>query len=122
MYASDSCNYCKQMKERLSKEGIDFKVRLTEDFKEDWNQVSNLTGMSILPTILYKDNFFIPGRNFSNPDHLIQIINNFEPSRFSNEKIILERINTLNYNISMAFNNLQNNLKNKENNEHKSAS
>ena len=111
MYASDSCNYCKAVKEKLKDEDIDFKVKLTKDFEDDWNQVVNTTGIGLLPTIFYKDNFFLPGRNFTNPDHLVQIIKNYKKIKFSDSKIILERIHTLNYNISMAFNKMDNILK-----------
>ena len=104
IYASDSCGYCKQIKEYLDKEKIDYKVRLTEQFEEEWNQVINLTGIGLLPTICYKDNFFLPGRNFNNPKHLLMILKNFRKSKFDDLMILKEQFSTLNYNMSMAFN------------------
>ena len=115
MYASDSCNYCKTIKEKLQEEDIDFKVRLINEFEEDWNNVINTTGMASLPTLYYKDNFFLPGRNFANPEHLIQIIKSYKKVTFDDTKVLLERLYSLNYNISVAFGRLDNLLKQIEN-------
>ena len=55
MYASDTCNYCKTVKEKLTAENIDFEVRLTNEFEKEWNKVANTIGVATLPTILYKE-------------------------------------------------------------------
>ena len=60
--------------------------------------------MPTVPTLLYKNNYFVPGRDFGNSPNLIAILNSFEESNFSIEKQIFEKIKTLNYNMSMAFN------------------
>jgi len=126
IYASESCNYCKSVKEYLDKEKIDYKVRLIDEFKEEWNQIVSLTGVGLLPTIYYKDNFFLPGRNFSNPKHLAVLLKNFKKSKFDDLMIIKQHISTLNYNISSAFGKMDQLLRqietklNIENNEHES--
>ena len=128
MYASDGCSYCKEVKEKLNSNNIDFKVRLIDDFQNEWQQVVATTGMGMLPTLYFKDNFFLPGRNFSNTDHLIKIIKEFKKSKFSNEINTLEKIQTLSYNMGMAFNKMHgmlDEIKNQlkiEDNEHKSTS
>ena len=38
-------------------------------FEKEWNKVANTIGVATLPTILYKENYITPGRNFQNPDH-----------------------------------------------------
>jgi glutaredoxin len=103
MYASDSCNYCKSVKEYLDKEKIDYKVRLIDEWKEEWEQIIGLTGVGLLPTIFYKDNFFLPGRNFSNPERLVFLLKNYKKSKFDDLMVVKQHINTLNYNMSMAF-------------------
>ena len=78
-----------------------------------------------VPTIVYKDNYFVPGRDFQNAEHAVNIINNFERSEHETQKQLLESIKTLNYQINMAFGNLDGVLKQIENklnkkDEHKS--
>ena len=46
----------------------------------------------------------MPGRDFGNEDNLIKLIQNQKPSKFTKEERLLEKIKTLNFNISNAFN------------------
>ena len=87
IYTNEACPYCKQVKDRLDKEKIKYINKLTKDYKSEWEDISNLTGIPQVPTISYKNNFFVPGRDFGNEDHLVNIINNFNTSSFSTEKI-----------------------------------
>jgi len=103
IYSNEQCPYCKQVKDRLDKENIKYINKFTKDYKKEWDNISNLTGIPQVPTIYFKDNYFVPGRDFGNEDHLINIINNFNTSSFSTERISLERIKTLNYSMNMAF-------------------
>ena len=103
IYTSETCPYCKQIKEELNKENIEFNEKLTKNYTEEWNNVTSLTGMPTIPTIYFQDNYFIPGRDFGNPQHLINILNNFKKSKFSINKQVFEKIKSLNYNINMAF-------------------
>ena len=99
----NTCGYCKSIKEELEKNNIEFETRLTSECQEEWNKVINLTNSPTTPTIYYKENYFIPTRDFSNPQHLITILNNFKKSEFSESRQVLEQIKTLNSNINMAF-------------------
>ena len=103
IYTNETCPYCKQIKEELNKENIEFNEKLTKNYIEEWNNVTSLTGMPTIPTIYFQDNYFIPGRDFGNPQHLINILNNFKKSKFSINKQVFEKIKSLNYNINMAF-------------------
>ena len=103
IYTNETCPYCKQIKEELNKENIEFNEKLTKNYIEEWNNVTSLTGMPTIPTIYFQDNYFIPGRDFGNPQHLISILNNFKKSKFSINKQVFEKIKSLNYNINMAF-------------------
>ena len=103
IYTNENCPYCKQIKEKLKESNIKFTSKSTADNKEEWQDIINLTGMSAVPTIYYKDNYFIPARDFGNPEHLVGMLNNFEKSKFTIEEQTYERLKTLNYNISTAF-------------------
>ena len=128
IYTNESCLYCKQIKEELTKNNIEFENKLTSEFKDEWTDVVSLTSMPTVPTIYYKENYFIPGRDFNTASHLVNIIKEFKVCSFSNETQVLEKIKTLNYNISMAFKGLDQLLKqietklNIKENEYKSTS
>ena len=98
-----TCGYCKQVKEELEKNDIEFETRLTSDWQEEWDKIINLTNLPTTPTIYYKDSYFVPTRDFGNPQNLISILKNFKKSEFSESRQILERIKTLNSNINTAF-------------------
>tara|TARA_Y100001963_G_C6456683_1_gene298246 strand:- start:31 stop:420 length:390 start_codon:yes stop_codon:yes gene_type:complete len=124
IYAKETCPYCKEIKDKLKQNKIDFKVRFTNEFEEEWQQVILLTSMPILPTICYEDEFFIAGRDFNSPDHLVNILKTFKRPIFDRTNLIYERLKTLNYNISLAFTKLDSLLTKIEKNtdEHKSTS
>ena len=79
-----------------------------------------------MPTIKYDDEFFIPGRDFQNVQQLVNILEAFKNSSYTESRRILERIKTFNYNINIAFGKLDQLLKqieiNTKKNEHKSTS
>ena len=103
IYTNETCPYCKQIKEELTKKNIEFENKLTPDFVEEWQDVINLTGMPTVPTIKCNDEYFIPGRDFQNPQQLINILQNFKSSSFDDARKTLERIKTLNFHINTAF-------------------
>ena len=104
IYTNEACPYCKTIKEKFTEEKIEFENRFTKDFVNKWQEIGNITGIPNVPTIEYKNNYFVPGRDFGNPQGLINLLENFKESKTSKSKIILERMKTLNYNIIMAFN------------------
>ena len=99
----NTCGYCKLVKEELEKSNIKFETRLTSDWQEEWDKIINLTNAPTTPTICYKENYFIPSRDFSNPQQLITILNSFKKSEFSEARQVLEKVKTLNSNINIAF-------------------
>ena len=115
VYTNEQCPYCKQIKDELIKNNIKFENRFTSEFISEWQDVSRLTNIGTIPTIVYKNNYFISGRDFGNPSHLVTILNNFKESSFSIEQQVFERVKTLNYNINIAFNRIDNLLKKIEN-------
>ena len=104
IYTNETCPYCKQIKEELTKNNIEFKNVLTSDEKDNWQAIVNLTGMPTVPTLNFNGNYLVPGRDFGNTDSLIKLIQDYKESNFTIQEITLEKLKTLNYNMSMAFN------------------
>ena len=127
IYTNETCPYCKQIKEELTKKDIEFEDKSTSEFTSEYQQIVNLTGMPTVPTIKYKDEYFVPGRDFQNAQQLVNILETFESSNYNDSRKTLERIKTLNFNINTAFGRMDQLLRqietkiNKED-EHKSTS
>jgi glutaredoxin len=111
IYTNETCPYCKQIKKELNKENIEFNERLTEDWPANWQDATSLTNMATVPTIKCHDEYFLPGRDFGNPSQLINILKNFKKSKHSKSKRTFEKLKTLNYNMSIAFNRIDQLLK-----------
>tara|TARA_R100000458_G_C8087962_1_gene119909 strand:+ start:136 stop:522 length:387 start_codon:yes stop_codon:yes gene_type:complete len=103
IYSNNTCPYCKSIKDHLEKEGIKFENKITAECLDEWKEVINLTNMPNVPTIKYKDEYFAPGRDFGNAQHLVEILKNFNPSEYSYSRRNLEKLKTLTFNISQAF-------------------
>ena len=122
----ENCSYCEQVKKELKENNIKFEEKPISKYNNEWEDIVKLTGMSITPTIKYKNNYFLPNRDYYNAKNLIDILNNFRELPFSIEERTYERLKTLNYNINIAFNRLDTILKQIETkintDEHKSTS
>tara|TARA_R110002020_G_scaffold106978_1_gene248756 strand:+ start:281 stop:685 length:405 start_codon:yes stop_codon:yes gene_type:complete len=108
IYTNETCPYCKAIKEQLDNNKIEYNERLTKDWSSNWQSITALTGMPTVPTIEYMNEYFVPGRDFQNPQQLMNILETFKNSdSFINDydypKRTLERIKTLNFNINTAF-------------------
>jgi|TARA_R110000851_G_scaffold112333_1_gene236431 glutaredoxin 3 len=122
IYTNETCPYCKEVKKQLKENNIEFKNVLTSDEKDNWQAIVNLTGMPTVPTLNFNGDYLVPGRDFGNAANLINLIQNYKESNFTIQEITLEKLKTLNYNISTAFNRtnqiltqIENKLKDKEN-------
>ena len=104
IYTNETCPYCKQIKADLTRNNIEFKNVLTSDEKDNWQAIVDFTGMPTVPTINFNGNYLVPGRDFGNAANLIKLIQNYKESNFTMQEITLEKLKTLNYNISTAFN------------------
>ena len=115
MYASETCPYCKTIKEKLVENDIEYTEKNIKKHEDEWRGITSLTGIPTVPTIKINDSYFIPGRDFSNPEHLVGILKDYKEPTFSTETMIYERIKTLTYNIGHAFQSLDKVLKEIEN-------
>ena len=128
IYTSKTCPYCDQVKKSLTESSIKFTEIDIIEYKDVWNSVVGLTANPTTPTIEINNEFLLPGRDFVNPQNLIELISNFKESQYSENRRILELTKTLNFNIFTAFQRVQqilqqiDNKLNKEENEHKSTS
>ena len=103
IYTNETCPYCKQIKEELTKNNIEFEDKLTSDFKDEYQSIVSLTGMPTVPTIKYANEYFLPGRDFQNPQQLTNSLETFEISKYDDSRRVLERVKTLNFHINTAF-------------------
>ena len=103
IYTNETCPYCKQIKEELTKKNVEFENKLTSNFTEEYQEIVNLTGMPTVPTIKYNEEYFLPGRDFQNAQQLTNLLETFEVSKYDNSRRVLERIKTLNFHINTAF-------------------
>ena len=103
IYTQDTCEYCKTVKNELTKNNIEFEVRLINEFQDEWNKIASLTNLPTTPIIYYKENYFIANRDFDNPNNLINILKNYKQSEFEISIQVLEKVKTMNYNIATAF-------------------
>jgi len=128
IYTNETCPYCKQVKEELTKNNIDFKEKLTKDWTTEWQAIVDLTGLPTLPTLDLNGEILVPSRDFSNPQLLTMLIKNHVTSKYSMDQRILEKVKTLNFSMYTAFtktNQILTQIENKlkiENNEHESTS
>ena len=111
IYTNETCPYCKQIKEKFNEKNIEFEDRITKDYIKEWESIINLTGMPTVPTVKYNGEYFVPGRDFPNPERLINILENFKVSPDTERDKIWQRFKTLNYNITVAFSRLDQLLK-----------
>tara|TARA_R100001377_G_scaffold7151_1_gene3811 strand:+ start:35 stop:424 length:390 start_codon:yes stop_codon:yes gene_type:complete len=124
IYTNKTCPYCKELTSYLSENNIEFESKIITEIKEEWSSIVGLTGMPNVPTVLFMGEYFVPGRDFRNKEHFINIINNYKKSKFSKEERTFENVKTLTYLTMTAFGKLdqllrkiEGKLNTKENNE-----
>ena len=128
IYTNETCPYCVQVKENLTKENLKFKEKDIIKDEKEWREIVSLTGLPTVPTILYDKEYLVAGRDFQNPQQIVNILQNFKSSSFSDTRKTLERMKTLNFHINTAFGRVDQLLRqietklNTEKDEHKSTS
>ena len=53
IYTASTCGYCKTLKDELTKNNIEFAEKSTADFKDEYQDIGNLTGLETTPTVKY---------------------------------------------------------------------
>ena len=115
IYTNETCGYCTSIKASLDKEKIKYTEIITnEEENKAWQNIVSLTGMPTVPTIIFKDEIFVAGRDFQSPEQLLQIIKMFNPSKHLKEDLIEQRLRTLGYGVQTSMQRLDALLKNIE--------
>ena len=104
VYSNETCPYCKQVKEELTKNNIEFENRNTVEYAKEWNNISALTGMPTVPTLFFQNEYHVPGRDFGSALVLVSKIQNYIACDFPVDTQILEKTKSLIYNMAAAFN------------------
>jgi glutaredoxin len=63
IYTNETCPYCKQVKEELKKNNIEFNNKLTSVHQEEWAKINDLTGMPTVPTLKIEKTYLVPARD-----------------------------------------------------------
>ena len=103
IYTNNTCGYCKQIKEEFTEANLEFENKITSENESEWQEIVNLTGMGTVPTVIYNDEYFVPGRDFQNAKQLADRLKSFETPKHTQSQRTFERVKTLNYNINVAF-------------------
>ncbi len=103
IFTNETCPYCKAIKQELQEHGIKYTEQPTKKDSFEYQQIVNLTGMNNVPAIVINDEYYIPGRDFQNAQHLINIIDTHSDTVYDIDRRTFERVKTLNYNINIAF-------------------
>ena len=106
IYTKVGCPYCKQLKDALDQEGVKYNEKLNTEYPLEWQKVSGTTGLAVFPTIEIEDNYLVPRRDFQQiPQGVNMTIGLANPDvvKPSNEVRMIEGLKTLNYHMSMAF-------------------
>ena len=103
IYTNNTCGYCKQIKEEFTEANLEFENKITSENESEWQEIVNLTGMGTVPTVIYNDEYFVPGRDFQNAKQLADRLKSFETPKYTQSQRTFERVKTLNYNINVAF-------------------
>ena len=103
IYTNKNCPYCKRIKEELLKNKINFNNIDTIENKNEWQDIVSLTSMPTVPTIKINKEYLVAGRDFGSPENLVNIIKNYKDNNYDHSRLILEKIKTLNYYMSQAF-------------------
>ena len=115
IYTNETCNFCKELKTSLDEKDVKYTNINTSNNKEEWQKVVDITFIPTVPTVLYKDTYFVAGRDFNNAHHLISVLNNFNGFDYSDPRLLLERLRTLTFSMTMAFGRVDTLLKQIEN-------
>ena len=111
IYTSKTCAYCKKLKEVFNAQDISFEEKDNTDNQEEWIRVQQVTGLAIFPTINHDNNYYLPGRDYNNPEQLISILKAVNKDTHSLDIKSKEAMKTLVYTINQGFGRIVQELK-----------
>jgi glutaredoxin len=78
VYSQKNCKYCDNIKTALKENNIEFEEVEIGDIRDEWNTLTRVVGMALTPTIKFKDEVWVPSRDFRSPEELIKRIEYFK--------------------------------------------
>ena len=79
IYSIPNCPYCTELKELLTKEGVEFldvDVNLTEN-EEEYNQISKITNSDDVPIVKIGKQLLVPNVSFSTIQEAVDLTKRF---------------------------------------------
>jgi len=80
LFTMKGCQYCKDFKDILKKEGLNYDEYDVDENPDLWNQIVQQVDEENLPTVFIRDNkvnsgvFFMSGLNVETPDEMLKKI------------------------------------------------
>ena len=83
VFTIDNCNFCKNLKDLLLNENIDYFELNIKDNQNIWNEVKTQTGYDLLPTIYITQEgkneglIFVPMRDYKDNNQCLELIKQY---------------------------------------------
>ena len=87
IYTNETCPYCKSIKKELQENDIKYKEKLTKNYTKEYQEIVNLTGLNTVPAIIINNEYYIPGRDFQNAQHLLHIIESLQDKYYEHKNL-----------------------------------
>ena len=83
VYTMKGCPFCQELKEMLTKEGVEFYDRDIDEYKEEYDLFSEITSNDMIPALLivegddndHQSFLYAPERNYNELTEAVEIIN-----------------------------------------------
>ena len=113
IYTHKDQQHCKQYIDFLTNEGIKFIEKEQSEHINEYNQFVATVNMGAFPALEINSNYIVMGRDFNNPQQLVQAIQFLANPNFkrpSLDIVTVEHLKTTNYNLMMRINQLSQQL------------
>ena len=110
IYTKFSCPFCKQTIDKLEEEGIKYLEKPQKDFEEETQNIFNMTGMPIFPTLSVNGEYLVPRRDFQNPQQLVERLKHVAKKDFKTpefEPRIIEMLKSSNTGFNTSLQQMQ---------------
>ena len=103
IYTQPGCGACVEAKEELKRNNIDFEEKdVTNEFEKEFDDLTGIIGCWYTPTIIYKSNILVGGRDFTEAPELpftLRACDNKQDHsvNLTTQEVILQRLKTFEY-------------------------
>ena len=119
IYSQKNCKYCDDIKKALEENKIEFETVEIDDNRDEWNEITRIIGIGMTPTIKFKEEIWVPSRDFRGAEELIKRLEYYKeyplapPTPEEKTEMILNASKNLAMSIqqiNMTLSNMQNKL------------